>query len=286
VHFYFQSVLNGLIAGCVYALLASGLTLVYGVLNFINFAHGELIMLGAYLALFFMAGPFHLPFILSVPFSLCLTSMVAIGIDRAVFRHLRRAAPLTLLVAALGISFFLRNSVQFFWGAQIRTFEFEPVVGWRILNLAITPTQVAIVVTSAMSLLLLHGVLQKTKVGKAMRACSDNLELSMVTGIHTDRVILWMWIFAASLAALGGVLIAVDTNLEPGMGLINLIKAFAAILLGGVGNVGGAIVGAMVIGISENVGIWFISPGYKDGIAFAIMILTLLIRPAGIFGRK
>jgi branched-chain amino acid transport system permease protein/neutral amino acid transport system permease protein len=277
--FLLQSILNGILAGCIYALFAMGLTLIYGVLNFVNFAHGELIMWGAYFLYLLMEKPIGLPLFIAFLPALFLTACLGLGMDRYVFKPLRTANRLTLLIAALGLSFLLRNGAQFFWGAELRTYGFEIRRGLSIFGISITLNQIAIIITSMICIVLLYLLFHRSRLGKAMRAVSDNLDLARVVGIDSKRAIQLAWIIASALAGIGGILIAIDTNLQPGMGLINLVKAFAATLLGGVGNLWGAMLGGIIIGLAENLGVLIISPGYKDAIAFGIMVLMLLIRP-------
>jgi len=284
--FLFQSILNGILAGCIYALFAMGLTLIYGVLNFVNFAHGELIMWGAYFLYFLMGKPFGLPLPIALIPALFLTILLGIGMDRFVFKPLRTANRLTLLIAALGLSFLLRNGAQFLWGAELRTYGFEIKRGLRILGISITLNQVAIILTSIVCIVFVYLLFHRSRLGKSMRAVSDNLELARVVGIDSKHAIQFAWVIASVLAGVGGILLALDTNLQPGMGLINLVKAFAATLLGGVGNIWGALLGGIVIGLAENLGVLVISPGYKDAIAFGIMVLMLLIRPSALLGRQ
>ncbi len=284
--FLFQSILNGILAGCIYALFAMGLTLIYGVLNFVNFAHGELIMWGAYFLYFLMGKPFRLPLPIALIPALLLTILLGIGMDRFVFKPLRTANRLTLLIAALGLSFLLRNGAQFLWGAELRTYGFEIKRGLRILGISITLNQVAIILTSIVCIVFVYLLFHRSRLGKSMRAVSDNLELARVVGIDSKHAIQFAWVIASVLAGVSGILLALDTNLQPGMGLINLVKAFAATLLGGVGNIWGALLGGIVIGLAENLGVLVISPGYKDAIAFGIMVLMLLIRPSALLGRQ
>ena len=283
--FLFQSILNGILAGCIYALFAMGLTLIYGVLNFVNFAHGELIMWGAYFLYFLMGKPFRLPLPIALIPALLLTIILGIGMDRFVFKPLRTANRLTLLIAALGLSFLLRNGAQLLWGAEIRTYGFEIKRGLRILGISITLNQVAIILTSIFCIVFVYLLFHRSRLGKSMRAVSDNLELARVVGIDSKHTIRFAWVIASVLAGVGGILLALDTNLQPGMGLINLVKAFAATLLGGVGNIWGALLGGIIIGLAENLGVLVISPGYKDAIAFGIMVLLLLIRPSALLRR-
>jgi len=284
--YLFQSILNGILAGCIYALFAMGLTLIYGVLNFINFAHGEIIMWSAYFLFLLMVKPFELPLAVALAPSLFLAALLGMGMDRVVFRPLRQANRLTLLIAALGLSFFLRNGAQLFWGAEIRTYGFEIKRGLRFLGISLTINQLAIILTSLLCVLLVYLLFYRSRLGKSMRAVSDNLELARIMGIDSKRAIMTAWVMASVLAGAGGILLALDTNLHPEMGLINLVKAFAATLLGGVGNLWGALLGGLVIGLAENLGVLVISTGYKDAIAFGIMVLMLLIRPSVIIGDK
>ncbi|MCX8118608.1 MAG: branched-chain amino acid ABC transporter permease [Desulfobacterota bacterium] len=278
--YLFQSLFNGLLAGCIYALFAMGLTMVYRVLNFVNFAHGELIMWGAYFLYLFMGSPFYFPLYVALLPALGSTMLLGLGMDRVAFQPLRQANRLTLLIAALGLSFFLRNGAQLFWGAELRTYGFEIQRGWKIFHIRITANQMAIILTTLACILMVYLLLYRSKIGKSMRAVSDNLELARVTGIDVKKTIQFTWIISSALACVGGILLALDTNLQPGMGMINLVKAFAAILLGGVGKVWGALWGGIFIGLAENLGVLFISTGYKDSIAFGIMVLLLLLKPS------
>lgn len=284
--FLLQSIFNGLLAGCIYSLFAMGLTLIYGVLNFVNFAHGELIMWGAYFLYLFMESPFALPLPVAIVPALFLTVLLGLGMDRFAFKPLRQANRLTLLIAALGLSFFLRNGAQLFWGAELRTYGFEIRRGWKIFNMSVTTNQIVIILTTLICIAVVYLLLHRSRIGKSMRAVSDNLELARVAGINARRTIQFAWVLSSSLACIGGILLALDTNLQPGMGMINLVKAFAAILIGGVGNIWGALLGGIVIGFAENLGVLFISTGYKDAIAFGIMVLLLLLKPPILYGSQ
>ncbi|HOD36334.1 MAG TPA: branched-chain amino acid ABC transporter permease [Syntrophales bacterium] len=284
--YYFQTLLNGILAGCVYALFAMGLTLIYGVLNFVNFAHGELIMWGAYFLLLLMGEPFGLSLPAAIPPALALTGGLGLAMDTVVFRPIRRANRLTLLIAAMGLSVLLRNAAQFFWGAEVRTYGLEIMPGTPFFGVYLTMPQFAIVIVTVLCVAGVYLLFFKSRLGKSMRALSDNLDLARISGIDTKRAILAAWVISAVLAAIGGILLALDTNLSPEMGIINLIKAFAATLIGGVGNLWGALLGGLLIGLAENIGVLFISPGYKDAIAFVIMVLILLARPYVIAGER
>jgi len=279
--YYAQLVVNGIVAGAVYALFAVGLTLIYGVFRFINFAHGELIAWGAYLTLMFSG---FLPFGLAVVPALFLTILLGIGQERYIYRSLRQRSRITLLIASIGLSYLLRNALRLIWGSDLVSFGFETRRGMSFAGLIVTRTQLLMVAAALLFLAFLYMLLNFTMLGKSLRAAADNTELAEIMGIDMKKVGLSVWILSALFAGVGGILIGIDTNLEPVMGLINLLKAFAAVLLGGAGNVWGALLGGLCIGIAENLGVAFFSPGYKDAVSFALIILLLLFRPTGLFG--
>jgi len=279
--YYAQLVVNGIVAGAVYALFAVGLTLIYGVFRFINFAHGELIAWGAYLTLMFSG---FLPFGLAVVPALFLTILLGIGQERYIYRSLRQRSRITLLIASIGLSYLLRNALRLIWGSDLVSFGFETRRGMSFAGLIVTRTQLLMVAAALLFLAFLYMLLNFTMLGKSLRAAADNTELAEIMGIDMKKVGLSVWMLSALFAGVGGILIGIDTNLEPMMGLINLLKAFAAVLLGGAGNVWGALLGGLCIGIAENLGVAFFSPGYKDAVSFALIILLLLFRPTGLFG--
>lgn len=280
-----QLLVNGLVAGGIYALVAVGYTMVYGVLKFINFAHGELVMLGAFVT-YTLAVPMGLgllpAFLLAVP----LVAFVGVVIERAAYRPLRRASRLAPLITAIGVSILLQSLAILLWGPEIRSFSIAPAKGMEFFGATVTPVQILIVLTSIALMGLLHLLVERTKMGKAMRATADSLETASVVGIDTDRVIAWVFALGSALACVAGVLIAMEENMEPTMGTLIGIKAFTAAVVGGIGNIKGAMVGGFLIGIVENIGIWKLPAGYKDAIAFVILLGVLLFRPTGLFGEK
>ncbi len=282
--YYLQLLLNGVIAGSIYAMFAVGLTMVYGVFRFINFSHAELITYGAYLALMFSTPPFSMPLYLAALPALVTTAGIGLAQDWLIYRPLRRGSPITLLIASIGLSYMLRNSIRLAWGSDLLTFNLPPARGLNFANLYITATQLLMVAAAVIFLAVLYLLLTRTLLGKSLRAAADNLELAEIMGINLKKVSLTVWVMASLFAGTGGILLAIDTNLEPLMGLTNLIKAFAAVLLGGAGNVWGALFGGLFIGIAENLAVAFFSTGYKDFISFALIFLLLLFRPRGIFG--
>jgi branched-subunit amino acid ABC-type transport system permease component len=277
--------------------------LTYRILNFANFSHGDIMSLGAFLALASLAllrglgipdspfGPlsFGLPMVLAFFIALLLTALAAIIIDRILYRRLRRTGPIILLIAAVGMSFCLRNIIQFIWGPQPQYYIKAIQIARKIplLGIRIKPDEIFIIIVVALLVIGLHFFLQKTKMGKAMRAASDNMELARVSGIDTEKVIRWTWAIAAALAAAGGILVGIeDKFITPDMGWQMLLPIFAAVILGGIGNPYGAMAGGMIIGLSGEISTAFISTAYKPAVAFIIMVIVLIIKPRGLFGTR
>jgi len=277
--------------------------LTYRILNFANFSHGDIMSLGAFLALVSLTllrglgipdspfGPlsFGLPMVLAFFLALLLTALAAIIIDRILYLRLRRTGPIILLIAAVGMSFCLRNIIQFIWGPQPQYYIKAIQIARKIplLGIRIKPDEVFIIIVVALLVIGLHFFLQKTKMGKAMRAASDNMELARVSGIDTEKVIMWTWAIAAALAAAGGILAGIeDKFITPDMGWQMLLPIFAAVILGGIGNPYGAMAGGMIIGLSGEISTAFISTAYKPAVAFIIMVIVLIIKPRGLFGTR
>jgi len=298
-----QLLVYGIVSGSILALGGIGVSLTYRILGFSNFAHGDTMALGAYLtlALLPVAARLGIPggalsplsfgwdFAASLLLAIAATSLAIALLDRLFFRRLRNANRVTLMISTIGIALALRNLLQFIWGPQPHYYStaIQRAVLIPRLGIRIKPDQIFIVAIAVALALLLHLFLRYTKMGKAMRATSDNTSLARVTGIDTERVILWTWVIGASLAAIAGVLTGLENKfITPELGWQMLLSIFAAVILGGIGNPYGAIVGGLVVGISEEVSTAFISTGYKPAVAFAILILMLLIRPTGLLGRR
>ncbi len=281
-----QLLVNGLIAGGTYALAAVGYSMVYGALKFINFAHGSVAMVGAYFAYGLAVSVFHLPLLPAVLIAMVLTAGLGVLIERAAYRPLRKAPKLAPLTTAIAVSLVLDATVMIVAGADIKTFNLPAERGRQIGPVFITPVQMVIIATSLLLMVFLFLLLNRTKLGKSIRAVADDITLSEVAGLDSDFVISAVFAIGSALAAVAGALIGLDTNLQPTMGFIITVKAFAAVILGGLGSVPGAIVGGFLIGITENIGVWFIPPVWKDTIAYGILIVMLFFRPNGIFGKK
>jgi branched-chain amino acid transport system permease protein len=289
---FFQQVINGLSLGAIYALIALGYTMVYGVLRLINFAHGDVYMLGAF-AGFYLANALGLDANPSVLWaigvtlgSMAICACIGVLIERLAYRPVRHHSRLTSLITAIGVSLLLEYGGQVVFGATPRFFpqmirsEVYAIGGVQITNQNLLIIALAIVVMFG-----LEFIVHRTRMGKAMRATSFNLSAAKLMGINTDVVIAFTFALGSALAAAGGVMVALAIpRIDPLMGLMTGLKAFVAAVLGGIGNIPGAMVGGLVIGLMET---WLSATAYstyRDAVAFGVLILILLIRPAGLLG--
>jgi branched-chain amino acid transport system permease protein len=272
---FLQLVIFGVVLGGIIALGAVGVSLIFGILRFANFAHGDMMTLGAYLALVVVG-----------PLALAGGALAAVGIDQALFRRFRRRPPVILLISSFGVALILRSVIQLVWGPDNIVYTTAIQLPWRVFDLRIRPTHVAILATTIGLVALLHMFLQHTRMGKAMRAMSDNPDLARVTGINTEAVVVWTWIIGGALAAAAGIFLGMDTRLNPLLGWNVLLPVFAAALLGGIGRPYGAIAGGFVIGIATEVSTMFMAPVYKPAVAFALIVILLIVRPTGLLRGK
>ncbi len=283
---FIQLVIYGVVLGSVIALGAIGVSLIFGILRFAHFAHGDLMTLGAYFALVGVAG-LNLPMVLAFVLAIAATAAVTVGIDRLVYRRLREGQPIILLISSVGIALMVRSVVQMVWGPDNQVYSPGVNMPWVFDNgLRIKPDWLLIVGGAAALMVLLHLFLQHTRLGKAMRAMSDNPDLARVSGIDTEKVVILTWIIAGVLAAAAGVFVGIDTHLKPIMGWKLLLPVFAAAIVGGIGKPYGAIAGALIIGISQELSTIVIPSTYKPAVAFAIMVAMLVWRPTGLFRGK
>ena len=290
---------RGVMLGGILALGAIGLSLIFGVLRLPNFAHGDLMTSGAYVAMFVAGalpigaplGPFSFGYEFIVALVVAMPVVGAVGylIDRTVFRRLRanRTPPVIMAMAALGAAFLLRSIIYLLWGADFAFYyvgrprpAFELFAGIRV-----RPDQLFILGLALLLIFLVYLLLERSKMGKAMRATADNPDLARVTGIDTESVIRWTWLLGGGLAAAGGVMYGLDAQLRPEMGWWLMLPLFASVILGTIGNAYGALVGALIIGIVWQTSTAFLNPAYGPGMAFLVLILVLLFRPQGIFGK-
>ncbi len=291
VNFY---LLPGIVLGCIYALGASGVSLVYGNLRFANFAHGAIITLGAYLTLTLSSETGIHP-VAVLPVAMLATGVAAVGLDRAFLKPFRASEPVILLIASLGIALMLRSTIQLVWGVELRSFTTGEIQRPLVLfdTIRILPRHLLIVGTAFTLMAALHWLIAHTRTGKAMRAMSDSPELARLSGIDTERVILATWMVAGGLAAAAGTLLAIDTHLHPTLGFHSLLPIFAAAILGGIGRPYGAMAGGLVLGLTQELIAYpwigdapLVSPSYKEAVAFTLMVVMLIWRPTGLFAGR
>jgi branched-chain amino acid transport system permease protein len=294
---YLQQLINGLALGAIYALIALGYTMVYGVLRFINFAHGDVFMLGAFAGYFLSPWVNHilpplsyLGGILVLVGSMAICAIIGMTIEYLAYRPLRKRPKLTVLITAIGVSLFIEYTCQNdkVFGAAPRKFpDLIPMQTWNLGGVVVEMNQVLVLVTTVVLVVLLRFIVQKTKMGLAMRALSFNEQAAALMGVNINSIISFTFGLGSALAGAGGILFAMNyASIEPLMGVHIGLKAFVAAVLGGIGNLPGAALGGLILGLLET----FVGgiPGlsnYRDGIAFAILILILLVRPAGLLGK-
>ncbi|MDQ7782393.1 MAG: branched-chain amino acid ABC transporter permease [Desulfomonilaceae bacterium] len=286
--FFLQQIVFGLTLGCLYALIAIGYTMVYGVLRLINFAHGDLLMVSAYIA-FFGIVMFHLPWPAALVIAIMLTGLLGILIDRGAYRPLRRSPRISALITAIGVSFLLENLGIVIIGGRPKSFPVPEMFSGYVAvgGVRIPVLSFWVVLITALLLVAVVLVVNRSKIGIAMRALSRDVETVSLMGVDANRVISFTFFLGSILAAVGGILWCMKyPAVEPFMGVIPGLKAFVAAVLGGIGNVTGAAIGGLILGLAEIL-IVAVRPdwsGYRDAIAFCILIVILLTRPTGIMG--
>lgn len=295
---FVQQLFNGLSLGSIYALIALGYTMIYGILRFINFAHGDVFMIGAFSG-FYLGNALGITSdmglaALPLSFVVMLGSMVACSllgftIEKLAYKPLRNSPKLAILITAIGVSLFLEYTGQLVFGPDPKSFptliQNKPVL--NIAGAVIGTNPLAVLITALVLMFVLRIIVMKTKIGTAMRAVSYNQTAASLMGININRVITFTFIIGSSLAGAAGILYGLNyPSIDPLMGILPGLKAFVAAVLGGIGNIPGAALGGMIIGLLETFVVGYISPTYRDAIAFGILILILLFKPTGILGKK
>lgn len=282
-----QQLVNGLILGSVYALLALGYTMVYGIIKLINFAHGAIYMMGAFMG-YFLINSLHLNFFLALILAMIGTATLGVLVEFLAYRPLRNSTRIAALITAIGVSFFLEYVMVYFVGANTRSFpQVIETVRYSFGPISLTNIQLMILAVSLILMVLLQVIVQKTKMGKAMRAVSVDSDAAQLMGINVNRTISFTFALGSALAGAAGVLIALYYNsLEPLMGMTPGLKSFVAAVLGGIGIIPGAALGGFVIGLLETFATAFGMSDFRDAIVYGILILILLVRPAGILGKN
>ncbi|HVQ39669.1 MAG TPA: branched-chain amino acid ABC transporter permease [Pyrinomonadaceae bacterium] len=312
---FLQQLINGVSLGAIYSLIALGYTMVYGVLKLINFAHGDVYMVGAFMGYYIANGlgargaqalgqsadgliargllgsgtmePSLITALVVMLLAMAVCAAVGVIIERFAYRPVRKYSRLTALITAIGVSLLLENGGQVVFGADPKFFPelFKKrnieLVGGASINSA----DIIVLIIALALMIALQIVVYRTKTGRAMRAVSFNLQSAKLMGINTDRIIMFTFALGSALAAAAGVLVAIRIpRIDPLMGILVGLKAFVAAVLGGIGNIPGAMLGGLLIGITETMVVGYLSPTYKDAVAFAILILILLFRPSGLLG--
>jgi neutral amino acid transport system permease protein len=286
LHDVAQTGLNGLTLGAIYALGAVGLTLVYGILKLVNFAHGDFLTFGAYMA-YVVNVTWGLPIVVAVFWAMVMTAVLGIALEKVMWGPMRArgAGMLQLLLMAIGLALVIRYTIQFIWSTELRQLDVNHTATVDFLGLTIGRTNLIVIIIGFVSLIGTGMMLRYTLLGKRMRALSDDLDLAETSGIDTSRVILWTWVFAAGFAGLAGVLAGAVTQVQPELGFELLLPIFAAVVMGGIGNAYGALAGGIVLGLVIEWSTLFIDARWKTAIGFVVLILVLVVRPQGIFGR-
>ena len=287
MHQFVQQLINGVSLGSIYALIALGYTMIYGILKLINFAHGDVYMLGAYIG-FFCTSMLKLSFLPSIIVAMVGTALAGMIIERVAYRPMRNAPRIAILITAIGVSFFLENAMILFASPQPRTFPavFSATV-YHFGALVINSQQIVILVSAIVLMIALTYIVHYTKIGKAMRAVSFDADAARLMGINIDFVISMTFALGSALAGAGGVLVGIYYNsIEPLMGMVPGIKAFVAAVLGGIGIIPGAMMGGIILGVVEALVSGFISSTFRDAAAFAILIIILLYKPQGLLGKN
>jgi branched-chain amino acid transport system permease protein len=284
-----QQMLNGFSLGSMYALIAIGYTMVYGVLRLINFAHGDIMMIGAF-SCYFGIAVFDLPFFASVVLAIALSAGLGVLTDVVAYRPLREAPRISLLITAIGISYFLQNGINALFGGAPKPFNDVPQIIYLSINvgdITFSLLELLVPIITIILLFVVLYILYRTKYGVAIRALAFDIKTVNLMGVNANKIIMLVFIMGSSLAAVGGIFWALKyPAIEPTMGVLIGLKAFAAAVVGGIGSVTGAVLGGFIIGFTEVVVVAFFPElsGYKDAFAFVFLILVLLFKPSGILG--
>ncbi len=297
---FIQQIINGLVLGSIYALVALGYTMVYGIMGLINFAHGEVVMIGAMVALFVIKALPGLPVFVAVPLALVVAASVcmAVGftIERVAYRPLRRAPKLAPLITAIGVSIILQNLAMLIWGRNYHAFpSILPTSDHEIFGATITSLQIVIIVVAALMMAGLTLLIQRTRLGRAMRATSENPPIAQLMGVNINQIISATFVIGSALAAVAGLMVSANYSIAHYyMGFMLGLKAFTAAVLGGIGNLAGAMLGGLLLGIIEALGAGyigdltggFLGSHYQDIFAFFVLIGVLVFRPSGLIGER
>lgn len=290
---FIQHLINGISLGSIYALIALGYTMVYGIMKMINFAHADVYMVGAFTAYYSAKlmglenSPGFSTFAILLIIAMVVCSLLGVAIERFAYRPLRNSPKLNVLITAIGVSLFLEYAGQVVFGADPKVFPeiMKDFVISSFSGIDLKSSDVTVLGVSLVAMVVLNFIIQKTKMGRAMRAVSNNAPVAAMLGVNTNRVIAFTFILGSCLAAVGSILVGMKyPKIDPLMGMMIGLKAFVAAVLGGIGNVQGAVLGALIMGLSEEMVVAYLSSTYRDALAFGILIVILIFKPAGLLG--
>jgi branched-chain amino acid transport system permease protein len=291
---FIQHIINGISLGSIYALIALGYTMVYGIMQMINFAHADVYMVGAFTAYYVAKwtglenSPGFSTFAILLVSAMVVCSVLGLLIERLAYRPLRQSPKLNVLITAIGVSLFLEFAGQVVFGADPKVFPdiMKDFVIGSFGGIDLKSSDITVLGVSLVAMVILNFIIQKTKMGRAMRAVSANASVASMLGVNTNRVISFTFIVGSSLAAIGSILVGMKyPKIDPLMGMMIGLKAFVAAVLGGIGNIPGAVVGALIMGLSEEMVVAYLSSTYRDALAFGILIVILIFKPTGLFGK-
>lgn len=284
---FLQQIINGLSLGSIYALVALGYTMVYGIIKLINFAHGDIYMIGAYIG-FLCITYLHMPFLLALLCSMTLCAIIGVLIERIAYKPLRNATRIAALITAIGVSFFLQNATMLTMGSNVRSYPAvlsDAVI--EVVGLRISHQQIYIFVITILLMCILQYIVKYTKMGRAMRAVSVDSDAARLMGVNVNQTISITFAIGSALAGAAGILVGIYYGtINPFMGSIPGLKAFIAAVFGGIGIIPGAMFGGFAIGVIETLVVGYGSSLYKDAVVYAILILILILKPAGLLGKN
>jgi branched-chain amino acid transport system permease protein len=284
---FIQQLINGISIGSIYALIALGYTMVYGIIKLINFAHGDILMIGAYVGLFCVM-IWNLSLIPAIIVAMIVCAILGVVTERVAYKPLRNAPRIAVLITALGVSFLLEYVMVYFFKANSRTYPvtFFSFGSIELGNITISMDKMVIALITIILMILIQIILKKTKLGKSIRAVSSDQDAAQLMGVSVDRAISFTFILGSALAGVAGVMYGAMFTINPLMGIQPGIKAFVAAVFGGIGNVPGAILGGILLGVIETLVSAYLSSSIKDAVAFAILIIVLVVRPSGLLGKN
>ncbi|MGM9960690.1 MAG: branched-chain amino acid ABC transporter permease [Allobaculum sp.] len=284
---FLQQIVNGLSLGSIYALVALGYTMVYGIIKLINFAHGDIYMIGAYTA-FFVTTYMGMSFIPALLVCMIVCGVLGVLIERVAYKPLRKAPRITALITAIGVSYVIEYTTQFFMGTSVKTYpKLLPDTSLQLGVIKISYIQMVIFTVTIVLMVLLTFIIQKTKIGRAMRAVSADENAAKLMGISVDNTISFTFLIGSALAGAAGMLVGLYYNAaSPLMGMVPGLKAFVAAVFGGIGSIPGALVGGLFIGVAETMVVAYGSSLYRDAIVYVILIIVLIVKPTGLFGKN